>query len=274
MPLVRPQPHIIITITIVSSLGVDLHLPHLSGQFTGIGAYVAVDNARQEIVLSVRGSNNIRNFITDLIFAWQACDFAGNCRVHTGFAESWKEIQDAASLAITAALGQNPGFRVVATGHSLGGAVATLGAAYLRQQGLSVDLYTYGAPRVGNEDFANWMTSQPGGQWRVTHDNDPVPRLPPIFFGYRHLSPEYWLANGQDAQNDYPIGQVQKCMGIANTACNGGTFGLDVVAHLHYLTYVSACTGFPLKWKRGDPSDEELEQRLNAWSQKDQDLTK
>ncbi|KAK2608739.1 hypothetical protein QQS21_002728 [Conoideocrella luteorostrata] len=261
------------------------------GQYTGIGAYVAVDKIRKEIVLSVRGSNNIRNFITDIIFAWQRCDFVNDCKVHTGFAKSWEEIQDSATRAMKTARDQYPGYRLVATGHSLGGSVATLGAAYMRRNGFPVDVYTYGSPRVGNDAFANWMTSQPGGQWRITHDADPVPRLPPIFVGYRHISPEYWLSNGRDSQNDYPISQVEVCRGIANTECNGGTFGLDVTAHLHYLGDTSGCSGFPLKWKRDDvsirpqdhrldgwrrddPSNEELEQRLNEWSQKDQEFVK
>ncbi|GAB0134387.1 hypothetical protein EsDP_00002764 [Epichloe bromicola] len=243
-----------------------------AGQHTGIGAYVAVDVIRREIVLSVRGSSNIRNFITDIIFAWQGCDLASDCKVHTGFAKSWEEIQDAAARAIRTAREQNPGFRVVATGHSLGGAVATLAAAHLRREGYAVDVYTYGSPRVGNDKFADWMTGQPGGQWRVTHHDDPVPRLPPIFVGYRHISPEYWLSGGRNTRDDdWPIGQLRVCKGIASTACNGGTFGLDILAHLHYLGETSACGGSSLVWKRDDASDDELEQRLDDWSRKDQD---
>lgn len=96
-----------------------------AGRYTGIGAYVAVDAVRREIVLSVRGSSSIRNFITDIMFAWQGCDFASDCKVHTGFAKSWEEIQDAAARAVRTAREQNPGFRVVATGHSLCGASPT-----------------------------------------------------------------------------------------------------------------------------------------------------
>lgn len=132
-------------------------------------------------------------------------------------------------------------------------------------------MYTYGSPRVGNDKFASWMTGQPGGQWRVTHHDDPVPRLPPIFVGYRHISPEYWLSGGRNMLHDWPIGQLRVCKGIASTACNAGTFGLDILAHLHYLGETSACAGFPLVWKRDDVSNDELEQRLDDWSRKDQD---
>ncbi len=92
---------------------------------------------------------------------------------------------------------------MVATGHSLGGAVATLAAAYLRAAGNAVDLYTYGSPRVGNDAFANFVSAQAGLEIRVTHLDDPVPRLPPLLFSYRHTSPEYWLYDGGATTTNY-----------------------------------------------------------------------
>ena len=131
----------------------------------------------------------------------------------------------------------------------------------------------FGSPRVGNDHFANWMTAQQGGQWRVTHRDDPVPRLPPIFVGYRHISPEYWLVGGDAAQKDYAIDQIRVCYGIDNTACNGGTFGFNIISHLYYLGETSGCTGFPLLLRR-DISNEALEQRLDEWSWRDQQFVK
>src|SRR5688572_14073083 len=119
-----------------------------SGLITGIAGYVATDHARKEIVLSVRGSNNVRNFITDVVFAWTSCPFVSDCKVHKGFQAAWDEISSAAQSAIKSARAANPGYRVVATGHSLGGAVATLGAVYMRRNGITVDVYSYGSPRV------------------------------------------------------------------------------------------------------------------------------
>jgi predicted lipase len=44
---------------------------------------------------------------------------------------------------------------VFCTGHSLGGALATLCALEMRQRlGLRVELYTFGSPRVGSPQFA------------------------------------------------------------------------------------------------------------------------
>lgn len=165
----------------------------------------------------------------------------------------------------------NPDYRIIATGHSLGGAVATIAAANLRKAGFAVDIYTFGAPRAGNAAFANFVTQQAGAEFRVTHDNDPVPRLPPIIFGYRHTSPEYWLAGGYSTKYDYKLSDIKVCEGTASISCNGGTFGLDILAHLSYLQDVSACAPIGIFW-RDQISDEELEQRLNDFSQQDQEF--
>ncbi|KAK0383717.1 hypothetical protein NLU13_9628 [Sarocladium strictum] len=254
-----------------------------SGLVTGIAGYVATDNARREIVLSVRGSNNIRNWITDVVFTWTDCPFVSDCKVHQGFSAAWDEIAVAAQAAINTALAANPGYRVIATGHSLGGAVATLGAVYLRQNGIPIDTYSYGSPRVGNDKFANFVSNQTGGEYRVTHTDDPVPRLPPIIFGYRHVTPEYWLSTDA-ASNDYPLNDIRVCAGIANIGCNGGTFGLDIDSHGQYFIAVSSCAPPTIKTlavsiqsasddsASDDISDEELEERLNSWSQQDQDF--
>lgn len=244
----------------------------VEGPGSGLGAVVAVDNARNLIVVSVRGSSNIRNWITNIQFNWRDCpNLTGGCRVHSGFADAWSEISGTVLNAVHSARASNPGYRVVATGHSLGGAVATLAAAYLRaHEGVPVDIYTYGAPRTGNDAFANFVTGQPGAEFRLTHGSDPVSRLPPILFGYRHTSPEYWLNGGGSTRTDYGTGDVRVCNGIANVSCNGGTLGLDVLAHGYFLANVAACNPkFKPTVRQADISDEELEERLNNWVRED-----
>lgn len=247
---------------------------NFQGSSTGIAGYVSVDDTRREIVFSTRGSHNIRNFITDVLFAKRDCsEFTSGCKMHKGFSDSWNEIKDAATSAIKEAQSANPGYKLVITGHSLGGAVAALGGAYLRKAGIACDIYTFGAPRVGNDVFANFADGQSGGLFRMTHIDDPVPRLPPMIFSYRHSGPEYWLSNGGAMQDKYQPSDVKVCPGIAPIGCNAGTFGFDILAHLHYLTDTSDCAPVAIKWKRGEsPSDDELKVRFTDWSKKDQAL--
>jgi hypothetical protein len=133
-----------------------------------------------------------------------------------------------------------------------------------------VDLYTYGSPRVGNDAFVNFVTAQPGLEVRVTHLDDPVPRLPPLLFGYRHTSPEYWLSDGIATTTSYGVADVKVCSGIANVDCNAGTFGLDVDAHLNYFEGIANCSPDGLSLRRRDEiSDADLETRLNTYTTMD-----
>lgn len=65
-------------------------------------------------------------------------------------------------------------------GHSLGGAIATLTADWVRGKGRSVKLYTVGAPKVGLEFFADQLTTSLQSQniFRIYHATDVVPMIP------------------------------------------------------------------------------------------------
>ena len=96
-------------------------------------------------------------------------------------------------------------FAVTTVGHSLGAALSLLDGIYLRLQlpaYISVKAILYGLPRVGNQDFANFVDSVLQGQ--VTHVNnkqDPVPILPGRFLGYHHPSGEIHI----DASNKWEV---------------------------------------------------------------------
>lgn len=246
--------------------------------------YVALDTVRKEIVVAFRGSSGLRNWIADLTFLQVPCNYTTGCAVHSGFKIAWESIREYTLDFIKAAFAEYPGYTLVVTGHSLGGAVGTLAAIELRNLGYACDLYTYGSPRVGNLALVKYVTNQVGAEYRATHFDDPVPRLPPILFGYFHTSPEYWLASGPATDVDYTIDEIDTCLGYANVSCNAGTFGLDGDAHVHYFQYmgcdsVTTSTDMSLStrdsiaanplWTRDDVSDEELAQRLNNYTTQD-----
>ncbi|KAI1351817.1 lipase [Xylaria sp. FL0043] len=255
------------------------------GSSTDIQGFVSTDSTNQVIVASIRGSHSIRNWITDFEFIQDDCsDFVSGCLVHSGFAKAWGEISDAVLGAVQAAKAANPGYRIVFTGHSLGAAVSSLGAAYARQAGLAVDIINYGSPRVGNAAFANFVSNQPGVEWRVTHLDDPVPRLPPIVLNYAHTTPEYWLSDGNALTTDYSVSDVQVCDGVTSIGCNAHTLGLDILAHLYYLDPIAGCSPIEIALKKrddgdyvwwqatspaNDVSDDDLEAKLNDWVQQD-----
>jgi hypothetical protein len=98
--------------------------------------------------------------------------------VHQGFSASLETLWASTVAAVRQlTVTQLP---VVVTGHSKGGALATLAAIRLRSEGVAtpIGVYTYGSPRVGDTPFS---TSYNAGvsQWRFENNNDLVPHLPP-----------------------------------------------------------------------------------------------
>ncbi|WP_413112227.1 lipase family protein [Thaumasiovibrio sp. DFM-14] len=65
-------------------------------------------------------------------------------------------------------------------GHSLGGALATLTADWVAANSYAshVNLYTFGAPRVGLPGFASANTNRVNKIFRCTHGADVVPKVP------------------------------------------------------------------------------------------------
>lgn len=122
--------------------------------------------------------------------------------IHAGFWAAYLSIRTELLSAIQTALeegGKEGGFppHIYCTGHSLGGALAQL-AAYdlsinfpcLVKDGGKVEVYTLGAPRVGNPAFASVYESRVPATFRVVVDGDLVPGMPKMFGMYRHAGVE------------------------------------------------------------------------------------
>jgi hypothetical protein len=103
--------------------------------------------------------------------------------VHTGFANSLDNLWAGLCSAIKSVY-QNGG-KILITGHSKGGALAALAAKRLIFENvlpagvIPTAVFTFGAPRAGDEDFAAAYDAAMPNHWRFEHRNDIVPHLPP-----------------------------------------------------------------------------------------------
>ena len=109
-------------------------------------------------------------------------------RVHTGFFLAWSIIEHSVLAQIErwqaelTARGESlPPLYI--TGHSLGGALATMAAAALSDNGIEVaGVYTFGQPRVGDRTFVSQLNTHTYGKvFRFVNNNDIVPHVPPPF---------------------------------------------------------------------------------------------
>ena len=67
--------------------------------------------------------------------------------------------------------------KVFVTGHSLGGALATLAASHIKLLGYNPELYTFASPRVGDPKFAESFQNM--NCYRIANSEDIVTNVPP-----------------------------------------------------------------------------------------------
>ena len=178
--------------------------------------YVAEVPGKEFIVLVFRGTETWSNWMTNLRIAKLGINgdtgvFPHGNMMHKGFWQAWTKVQAGIFGALTNWYDNHPNninWPIKIVGHSLGGALATVAAPMVRvawrrtkpaYAAIDVGLWTYGAPRVGNSVFANFVTAQ-GGNSRVTHGKDPVPMVPPRAFNYRHIGFEVYINTGPKKQ--------------------------------------------------------------------------
>ena len=129
--------------------------------------------------------------------------------VHRGFKDALDEVWEDVAKWLTEAKRQDVFF----TGHSLGGALATLAAS--RWNTIDTHLYTYGSPRVGGRKFIKSFLSS--NRYRFRNNNDIVTRVPFEILGYKHVSGDggkfiYFDPDGNvDRVIELPVPNVTCC---------------------------------------------------------------
>ncbi len=102
--------------------------------------------------------------------------------------------------------------------HSLGGALATLAANWLRaspEVNSKVRLYTFGAPRVGGKSFSINATSRLDNIYRCVNGADPVPKVPVWPFYHAPFNGSEYLVSRQQGLN-FSCHNMQNYVELAN----------------------------------------------------------
>jgi predicted alpha/beta-hydrolase family hydrolase len=143
------------------------------------------------------GTDSVRDWLTDLRV--RKTNWHG-AKVHRGFVQSWTSVAGQVLGAISGA------HTIIITGHSLGGALATLCADAAADMGVEVEaVYTFGSPRVGNGSFARQYNDDLADvTCRVVNARDPVPHVPWMLGTYRHVDTQIYLGAPGTLQIDEP----------------------------------------------------------------------
>lgn len=217
----------------------------VSNRDTNTQAGLWRDQSNKRIILAFRGTqqDSLRDFMTDTTIvktSWESrADGSdaekGEALVHAGFREALNSVAQRLKGLISAACGDPSDWEVLLTGHSLGGALATLMAADLAD-GLDtsralpiapdrswlsfftggdkppqsnagnfsrISLYTFGTPRVGDEVFSAMMNRKVPIHFRVVNNQDVVARYPRGY--YVHAGRTVMMVN--EAENEKAPGR-------------------------------------------------------------------
>jgi len=181
--------------------------------------YVGYDPSLNTVIVAHEGTNpaKILADLSDVNVVFTNLDstlFPGidsSIEVHDGFANVQASTAQDILSAVQQTLTQHNINSVTAVGHSLGAAVSLLDSVFLPLHipGLHVAYIGYGLPRVGNQNFANYVDGNLGSFTRITNMKDPVPIVPGRFLGYHHPSNEVHISEN---------GNWDVCPGQDNTS--------------------------------------------------------
>ena len=142
--------------------------------FDSDGTQAILLKNKDYLFLSFRGTEptSINDVKSDLRATTEVCESGG--KIHSGFNDAFNcvavEIQEKIEQEGAADL------PLFISGHSLGGALATIAAKKLKHKGGIAACYTFGSPRVGD---AEWAESIKTPIYRIVNAADPVTMLPP-----------------------------------------------------------------------------------------------
>ncbi len=142
------------------------------------------------LVLAFRGTetDSIKDIKTDLKANLTPCKTKG--KVHAGFSQAFEQVApDIQNTLDSKLFNEKPLF---ITGHSLGGALASVAVKRLSHKAGISACYTFGSPKVGNK---NWIADIKTPIYRLVNAADPVPTMPPSLFSYFHCGNMLYLTD-------------------------------------------------------------------------------
>lgn len=181
-------------------------------------SYIAISHNVQAIVIAFRGTQSVNQLISELletVFSSME-DFLGG-KVQTYWKKSFEILWKDMEPTVKSLISSHPSYQIWVTGHSLGGAMASLASAWIAYENIlsrqNIIMYTFGMPRVGDYKYAMQHDQLVNNSWRIVNFDDIVPRLPPFFPG----SPKGAYHHGVEVFYTEPVLSVYS----AHKECHG-----------------------------------------------------
>lgn len=154
------------------------------------------------LLVSFRGTSELRDVVSDLNAIRRVMDIVHERPyVHWGFYNQFMEIKSQLDSQIEQYYISNTNspkkHTIIFSGHSLGGALATIAAVYYAKKypNYKVHCVTFGSPRVGGYRFVKLYNKLVDASYRFVNCNDVVTMIP-TRIRFRHVKGLHWLVNG------------------------------------------------------------------------------
>lgn len=159
---------------------------------TDIECGITLDHVRQQVTMVFRGSDSLFDWYTDA----QICktEYRPSVRIHSGFHKLVMSHTFQSLVSMVVALcSHHATHSVHVTGHSLGGALATLCGVMLHEKlARHIEVVVFGCPRIGDYGWKQYVESLCGLHvTRVSNAEDIVTAVP--YIGYWHVGTEWVL---------------------------------------------------------------------------------
>ncbi len=147
-------------------------------------ASVSVSHKKRAIVVAYRGSTSGGQVLDQILSILALPKVSSNIggKVQRYFKNANNLLYNCVSSTVRDLVTKYSEYTVRFTGHSLGGAIASVASARLARDGIirkdRISLYTFGMPKVGDRAYALAHNKLVNNSWRVVHREDPVPHYP------------------------------------------------------------------------------------------------
>jgi len=160
-------------------LGTKVSKPYFGSH---VSAFTGIDKVKKLIVVAYEGtSEGPKQLVAEAILSWgiNVRDCLG-CKTTKYFGEAQDKLYPELQKSVKELQAKCPDCKVLFTGHSLGGAMAQIGAYKMLKDGTLKEppkYYTFGQPKAGNPAFNEAFNKAITNAYRVTHDKDLVPSV-------------------------------------------------------------------------------------------------
>ena len=244
--------------------------------------FIMVDQIRKVVTVVFRSSTTRQDWISDFTILpvdytpicsdeyWRRIELGEikeckNCKMHRGVPIFIETLSKHFLKKIEGILESYPDFQIVATGHSLGAALAIMTGIELKLRGYDPLVITYASPRIFNSEMKEWVNdlfetdnihddivetgelSLDRGYIRIVHRDDYIPLLPP-FYDTAGIEVVIEKRNLPHDQEDLMYhGSIENAEGVLTSRAWGADYFdqmLHTYEHRSYFIDMGACSGY------------------------------